>query len=391
MGACPLRPGPGSGRGRRARLLQRCRARPRARLPRAAAAAADREPRDRGRRAHRDRARTPGAAARPARAARRAAAARRRAGRGSGLALGHPRDAAGVADLARARRRHRPLDPVAGLVAVGRRPLRRDHGAADRGRRRAPHRPGATFPAPLVDSRRRGGHRARDRLRLDRAGGAGADLQQVRGPAGGQPGARRRARARPRGRGRDRRGLPDRCQPPRDLAQRVRRRDRLQQAGRPVRQPAARGRAARAALGGRPRARPRRQRRHPPRAHLRRDRGPVRAPVRARARARDGPTPGHRPGESGGGPDLSARDHPRGLRPQHSRQPALAPGRGVAPTSSRSTSPHDPKALVGLQVELARANISDPDPPGWFAALFGTHPTTVQRIGSALASKRGQP
>lgn len=52
---------------------------------------------------------------------------------------------------------------------------------------------------------------------------------------------------------------------------------------------------------------------------------------------------------------------------------------------------HDPKALVGLQVELARANISDPDPPGWFAALFGTHPTTVQRIGSALASKRGQP
>ena len=52
---------------------------------------------------------------------------------------------------------------------------------------------------------------------------------------------------------------------------------------------------------------------------------------------------------------------------------------------------HDPKALVALQVELARANISDPDPPGWFAALFGTHPTTVQRIGAALASERGQP
>ena len=107
--------------------------------------------------------------------------------------------------------------------------------------------------------------------------------------------------------------------------------------------------------------------------------------------ARDGPTPGHRPGESGGGPDLSARASPS--RSSSSTFPA---------TSSRARSrrradkfaldlTHDPKALVELQVELARANISDPDPPGWFAALFGTHPTTVQRIGAALASERGQP
>jgi len=45
----------------------------------------------------------------------------------------------------------------------------------------------------------------------------------------------------------------------------------------------------------------------------------------------------------------------------------------------------DPRALTKLQLELARANISDPDPPGWFQGIFGTHPTTVQRIGAARA------
>jgi STE24 endopeptidase len=48
---------------------------------------------------------------------------------------------------------------------------------------------------------------------------------------------------------------------------------------------------------------------------------------------------------------------------------------------------HDPQALIDLQVQLAKTNLSDPDPPGVFSAVFGTHPTTVQRIGAALASE----
>jgi STE24 endopeptidase len=46
---------------------------------------------------------------------------------------------------------------------------------------------------------------------------------------------------------------------------------------------------------------------------------------------------------------------------------------------------NDPQALVDVQVQLARTNISDPDPPALLHDLFGTHPTTVERIGSALA------
>ena len=46
---------------------------------------------------------------------------------------------------------------------------------------------------------------------------------------------------------------------------------------------------------------------------------------------------------------------------------------------------NDPQALVDVQVQLARTNISDPDPPELLHVLFGTHPTTVERIGSALA------
>jgi STE24 endopeptidase len=42
---------------------------------------------------------------------------------------------------------------------------------------------------------------------------------------------------------------------------------------------------------------------------------------------------------------------------------------------------HDPAAFVQLERRLALRNISDPDPPGLLHALFGTHPTTVERIG----------
>ena len=50
----------------------------------------------------------------------------------------------------------------------------------------------------------------------------------------------------------------------------------------------------------------------------------------------------------------------------------------------------DPAALVDLQTDLAERNLSDPDPPGWSQALFGTHPTTIERIGAAEAYGRGQ-
>lgn len=44
----------------------------------------------------------------------------------------------------------------------------------------------------------------------------------------------------------------------------------------------------------------------------------------------------------------------------------------------------DPAGLIALQKRLARANLSDPDPPGWATDLLATHPTTLERIGSAL-------
>ncbi len=45
----------------------------------------------------------------------------------------------------------------------------------------------------------------------------------------------------------------------------------------------------------------------------------------------------------------------------------------------------DPQALIELQSRLARTNLSDPDPPAAFSAVFSTHPSTVERIGAALA------
>jgi STE24 endopeptidase len=49
----------------------------------------------------------------------------------------------------------------------------------------------------------------------------------------------------------------------------------------------------------------------------------------------------------------------------------------------------DPQALIDLQTRLAERNLSDPDPPQLARVLFGTHPTTLERIGSALAWERG--
>ena len=48
----------------------------------------------------------------------------------------------------------------------------------------------------------------------------------------------------------------------------------------------------------------------------------------------------------------------------------------------------DPEALIDLQLQLAQTNLSDPDPPAWFSDVFGTHPTTVERLGAALSYAR---
>ena len=45
----------------------------------------------------------------------------------------------------------------------------------------------------------------------------------------------------------------------------------------------------------------------------------------------------------------------------------------------------DPRAFIGLQKRLAVTNVADPSPPAALEFLFGTHPSTVDRIGAAIA------
>lgn len=47
----------------------------------------------------------------------------------------------------------------------------------------------------------------------------------------------------------------------------------------------------------------------------------------------------------------------------------------------------DPNALEGLIVELSRASLAQPDPPGWARVLLETHPTPLERV--RLARSRG--
>jgi STE24 endopeptidase len=49
----------------------------------------------------------------------------------------------------------------------------------------------------------------------------------------------------------------------------------------------------------------------------------------------------------------------------------------------------NPAAHIALERRLAVRNISDPEPPALLHALFGTHPTTVERIGIGEAWARG--
>jgi STE24 endopeptidase len=47
-----------------------------------------------------------------------------------------------------------------------------------------------------------------------------------------------------------------------------------------------------------------------------------------------------------------------------------------------------PNAAISLERRLTKQNISRPEPPVVRQFLFGTHPTTMQRIGMAVTVKR---
>lgn len=51
----------------------------------------------------------------------------------------------------------------------------------------------------------------------------------------------------------------------------------------------------------------------------------------------------------------------------------------------------DPETLIAFQQRIARANVSDPDPPNWAWFFLGTHPPTLKRIGAAVAFARRAP
>jgi STE24 endopeptidase len=50
----------------------------------------------------------------------------------------------------------------------------------------------------------------------------------------------------------------------------------------------------------------------------------------------------------------------------------------------------DPAAFVAVERKLAVDNVSEPEPPRLLQMLFGTHPTTLDRIGAALTWSEGQ-
>jgi STE24 endopeptidase len=44
-----------------------------------------------------------------------------------------------------------------------------------------------------------------------------------------------------------------------------------------------------------------------------------------------------------------------------------------------------PQPFIDFERRITVRNIAEPDPPDWASLLFGTHPTTLQRIGAAVA------
>jgi len=50
----------------------------------------------------------------------------------------------------------------------------------------------------------------------------------------------------------------------------------------------------------------------------------------------------------------------------------------------------DPAGMIGLQRKLGATNLTDPDPPGFYQYVFGTHPTVLERIAAAEAARSGE-
>jgi STE24 endopeptidase len=50
----------------------------------------------------------------------------------------------------------------------------------------------------------------------------------------------------------------------------------------------------------------------------------------------------------------------------------------------------DPEAFIELERKLALTNVAEPEPPKLFQLLFGTHPTTTERIGIGEAWARAR-
>ena len=51
----------------------------------------------------------------------------------------------------------------------------------------------------------------------------------------------------------------------------------------------------------------------------------------------------------------------------------------------------EPDAMVSFERRITLQNVGDPDPPRWQTLLLGTHPTTMERIGQAIAESQAGP
>jgi STE24 endopeptidase len=49
----------------------------------------------------------------------------------------------------------------------------------------------------------------------------------------------------------------------------------------------------------------------------------------------------------------------------------------------------DPRAQISFQRGICVRNVAEPEPPRWVQLLYGTHPTTLERIAMAEASASG--
>ena len=291
-------------------------------------------------------------------------------------------------DRPRARGRRRALDPVAGLVALGR----------GRGRRRSRD----------ADRRRRRGAADRARPPLPRAAGGSRRSAIVAGSPSSSSGSRRSSWRRsstsssrcPRRAGRARSvlelgrragvdiGEVYRVDASRrvDRAERLRRRDRLDQAGRALRQPARARPIARSCARSSPTSSA-----TSPTTTSRAGSlfvaivaplGLLFARELALALARRS---GADPATPAALPAYLLAIALAAFVLNDSRQPALARGRGERRRVRARAHRTIPEALIDLQRQLARTNLSDPDPPALAAAACSA-PTRRRSTGSARRS-----